>query len=127
MILGIGLSKNSNRARSNSALLFAGSVDDPENDARRDYGEACRVSHDPMLCFQRRVHLLIASILIVPGDEFRMLDELRGASNSPDQNLPGGGVSRRARLCILARDERRQIEDFKPGFERSPPHHPRYG
>jgi hypothetical protein len=39
-------------------------------------GEGCRVSHDAMLCFQQRVHLLIASILIVPGDEFRMLDEL---------------------------------------------------
>ena len=66
-----------------------------------------------MLCFQRRVHLLIASILIVPGDEFRMLDELGRASNSPDQNLPGGGVSRRARLCILARDERRQIGELQ--------------
>jgi hypothetical protein len=29
-----------------------------------------------MLRSQQRVHLLIASILIVPGDEFRMLDEL---------------------------------------------------
>jgi hypothetical protein len=37
------------------------------------------------------VHLLIASILIVAGDEFRMLDELRGvAGNSRDQDLPGG-------------------------------------
>jgi hypothetical protein len=43
----------------------------------RDVGERCRVSHDAMLRFQQRVHLLIASILIVPGDEFRMLDELR--------------------------------------------------
>ena len=43
------------------------------------------------------MHLLIASILIVPGDEFRMLDELRGvAGNYRDQDLPGGGVSRRA-------------------------------
>lgn len=44
-----------------------------------------------MLRFQQRVHLLIASILIVPGDEFWMLDELRGvAGNSRDQDLPGG-------------------------------------
>jgi hypothetical protein len=50
-----------------------------------------------MLCFQQRVHLLIASILIVPGDEFRILDELRGvADNSRDQNFPGGEFSRRA-------------------------------
>jgi hypothetical protein len=37
------------------------------------------------------VHLLIASIPIVPGDEFRMPDDLRGAAgNSRDQHLPGG-------------------------------------
>lgn len=46
-------------------------------------GEECRVSHDAMLPFQQRVHLLIASILIVPGDEFRMLDELRGGLATP--------------------------------------------
>jgi hypothetical protein len=47
-----------------------------------------------MLRFQQRVHLLIASIPIVP--EFRMLDELRGvAGNSRDQDLPAGS-SRRA-------------------------------
>jgi hypothetical protein len=41
------------------------------------------------------------------GDEFRMLDEHRGvAGNSRDQDLPGGGVSRRAELCIHARDGR---------------------
>jgi hypothetical protein len=49
-----------------------------------------------MLCFQQRVHLLIASILIVPGDEFRMLDELRGvAGNSGDQDLPAGSFTSR--------------------------------
>jgi hypothetical protein len=57
---------------------------------REIVAEGCRVSHDAMLCFQQRVHLLIASILIVAGDEFRMLDEL------PSPDLPGGGVSRRA-------------------------------
>jgi hypothetical protein len=46
-----------------------------------------------MLCSvsKERLHLLIASILIVPGDEFRMLDELRGVRrNSGDQDLPSG-------------------------------------
>jgi hypothetical protein len=69
-----------------------------------------------MLRFQQRVHLLIASILIVPGDEFRMLDELRGvAGNSRDQDLPGGGVSRRAGLCT--RDGRCRFEIIKAELE----------
>jgi hypothetical protein len=43
-----------------------------------------------MLRFQQRVHLLVASILIVPGDEFRMLDDVGGvARHSRDQDLPG--------------------------------------
>jgi hypothetical protein len=43
-----------------------------------------------MLRFQQRVHLLIASILIVQGDEFRMLDKLRRVTgNYRDHDLPG--------------------------------------
>jgi hypothetical protein len=38
----------------NSALLFAGSVDDPGDDALKIVGEGWRVSHDAMRCFQRR-------------------------------------------------------------------------
>jgi hypothetical protein len=63
---------------------------------REIVAEGCRVSHDAMLCFQQRVHLLIASILLVPGDEFRMLDDLRAvAGNSGDQDLPGGSFTSR--------------------------------
>ena len=76
MILGIGFSKFQ-LGKITSAPLFAGSVDDPGNDALEIVGEGCHFSHDAMLRFRQRVHLLIASILIVPGDEFRMLDELR--------------------------------------------------
>ena len=42
-----------------STLLFAGSVDDPGDDALEIVGEECRVSHDAMLCFQQRAHLLV--------------------------------------------------------------------
>jgi hypothetical protein len=68
------LSKNSNWAKLNSALLFADRSMIREMTRVEIVGEGCRVSHDAMLCFQQRVHLLIASILIVPGDEFRMLE-----------------------------------------------------
>jgi hypothetical protein len=77
-------------------------VDDLGDDALEIVGEGCRISHDAMLRFPQRVHLLIASILIVPGDEFRMLDELRGvAGNSRDQDLSEGGVSRHANYGLL--------------------------
>ena len=77
--------------------------------------------------FQRRVHLLIASILIVPGDEFRMLDELRGASNSPIRIFPAAEFHVAPDFVFLVVTNVAKLENFKPGFERSPPHHPRYG
>ena len=43
-----------------------------------------RVSHDALLGFQQSVHFLIASILIVPGDEFGMRDEPRRVAGNSE-------------------------------------------
>ena len=72
------MSKNSTGQNQNSALLLAGSVDDRGDDTLEIVGEGCRVSHDVMLCFPTARASSIASILIVPGDELRMIDELPG-------------------------------------------------
>jgi hypothetical protein len=81
-----------------------------------------------MLRFQQRVHLLIASILIVPGDEFRMLDDVGGvAGNSRDQDLPGGEFHVAPDFVFMLVTDVAKLENFKPGFERPPPPHPRYG
>jgi hypothetical protein len=91
----------------NLSPTLRGTVDDPGDDALKIVGEGWRVSHDATLCFQHRADLLIASILIVPGDE------LRGAAgNSCDQDLPG----REFHVVpdfIHTRDERRQIRELQ--------------
>src|SRR5687768_17194088 len=91
-------------------------------------GEGCRISHDAMLCFQQRVHLLIASILIVPGDEFRMLDELRGVLSTPlIRILPTAEFHVAPDFVFMLVTNVAKLENFKPGLERPPPPHPRYG
>ena len=59
--------EKSNWAKLKLSAALRWQVDDPADDALEIVGEGCRVSHDAMLRFQQRVHLLIASILIVPA------------------------------------------------------------
>jgi hypothetical protein len=96
----------------NLSPTLRGTVDDPGDDALKIVGEGWRVSHDATLCFQHRADLLIASILIVPGDE------LRGAAgNSCDRIFPAGSFTSCQTLFILVTNVAK-FENFKPGFER---------
>src|SRR5688572_2715182 len=53
----------------------------------RLWGRGCRVNHDAMLRFPQRVHLLIASILIVPSGQQA---QEHGASSCNDTRRPQG-------------------------------------
>src|SRR5688572_24758775 len=128
MIIGIGLSEKFHWAKSNSALLLDGSVDDPGDDAREIVGEGCKRQSSCYAPFQQRLHLLIASILIVLGDEFRMLDELRGVLSTPlIRILPTAEFHVAPDFVFMLVTNVAKLENFKPGLERPPPPHPRYG